>query len=143
MMTVASSRCFQGILPSLRTGITEPVLRITHLSASCEVKMAKYCCICHQCEGVSYPQLAGTPRLARTIRCSGCRRETVLIDISTASRCLGVCRRTIYDWIEKRRISIVHLAGGRLLIYYTSLYLPDKPGPVLAGNRSCAAETVQ
>jgi hypothetical protein len=86
--------------------------------------MKEYCPICHQFEGSQYPVCPERLRPVRTMKRPDCKREVALIDISTACACLGVDPRTLYRWRKAGRISFVLDSGGRVLVYWSSLFQP-------------------
>jgi excisionase family DNA binding protein len=52
-------------------------------------------------------------------------RETV--SIMKACERVGVCRRTIYNWLQAGKLEYVRTAGGAIRIYTDSLYRPAEP----------------
>jgi hypothetical protein len=81
------------------------------------------CAWCHQNndpDGV--PDAPSTHSPARAARCPQCHREIVFINITGAAKVANVCRKTIYQWIEKGWVTTVKNASGRQLICFTSLF---------------------
>ena len=78
---------------------------------------------CHQSnDPISVPGAPSTQNPARAARCPRCHREISLINITVAATVANVCRKTIYQWIEKGWVTTVKNASGRQLICFTSLF---------------------
>lgn len=96
--------------------------------------MKNYCAWCHQADDHTCPELntpqANQPKLA----CQQCHRPMKVIGITEAARLINLSRQTIYVWIEKGRVSVIHLASGRPLVCYSSLFLPEEEARKLNGT---------
>jgi hypothetical protein len=86
-----------------------------------------YCEICHQFEGCQYPLWPSSIPQRRTSRCSACKREVLLVNLSTACECLGMDPKTLWRWRNRGLVTSVRHDGRRPLIYWSSLFNPDTP----------------
>jgi len=79
---------------------------------------------------VETTQSAGTSDAEGTLPAEGTPRASVdrsLISIVKACRLLGVCRRTIYHWLQSGKVEFVRTAGGAVRIYEDTLIRPGHP----------------
>lgn len=87
--------------------------------------MKNYCTRCHQADDYMPPEISNRVRARQTLVCPSCRREVVLVSIPLAAKIVSRSRKTIYDWMEKGRISFELDAANRRLIWYSSLFHPS------------------
>lgn len=50
------------------------------------------------------------------------------ISIKEACQLAGVCRRTIYNWLDAGKLQYVRTAGGAIRIVPSSLFRPGEQG---------------
>lgn len=48
-------------------------------------------------------------------------QQRTLLSIPKACQVLGVCRRTLYNWMQSGKVEYVHLPGGSRRIYADTL----------------------
>lgn len=56
-----------------------------------------------------------------TLFCESCRKECNFLPLYLAAKVLGVCRTTMYYWIERGWVHWLELPSGRRLICAASL----------------------
>jgi hypothetical protein len=108
--------------------------------------MSNVCPSCGHIDGFEYPdikelikrsrleRLKGLNRLKNTglgsladqpaLSCPKCGRPIILLDIATAAAIVQKSRKTICNWVKQVRIKFLQLPDGRVLIFYSSLFLP-------------------
>jgi hypothetical protein len=112
--------------------------------------MNNICPSCGHIDGFEYPdvkelikrsrleRLKGLKKLKSTglgsladqppLKCQKCGRPIILLDIATAAAIVQKSRKTICNWIKQVRIKFLQLPDGRVLIFYSSLFLPPTTG---------------
>jgi hypothetical protein len=108
--------------------------------------MSNICPSCGHIDGFTYPdvmelikqnrlkklkaskKLKGAQREPLTdqpaLTCPKCTRPIILLDIATAAAIVQKSRKTICNWVKQVRIKFLQLPDGRVLIFYSSLFLP-------------------
>jgi predicted DNA-binding transcriptional regulator AlpA len=59
-----------------------------------------------------------------TFTCDVCQRETRFLSLQNSMKSAGVCRSTMYYWMERGWIHWRELPSGRRMICYNSLSRP-------------------
>jgi len=88
---------------------------ITLSSASFNFQRRITCIESQQCSQWS---LGG---IMATFKCDVCQQESRFLSLQNSMRSAGVCRSTIYYWMERRWIHWRELPSGRRMICYNSL----------------------
>ena len=60
--------------------------------------------------------------------CEACKQQTELLTIKEAAHAVGICRRTVHNWIKVGRLHLMEDAGGHTLICKRSLIRPYSKG---------------
>jgi predicted DNA-binding transcriptional regulator AlpA len=75
--------------------------------------------------------------------CETCNSESHFVSITRAGSLLGVCRSTIYYWLERDWIHWCQLPSGRRLLCLSSLRRPgpraERPIDLQSGARTMTA----
>src|SRR5262245_37660431 len=87
--------------------------------------LERTCSWCHQDNKSVHPIRKGKVGQSPAL-CPICHRPILLVSIQQASQLVNRSRKTIYQWIGKRRITAVRGANGRLYICSSSLFWPQE-----------------
>ena len=88
--------------------------------------MKNYCTWCHQTdEFLTSPGKPIAPISLKSPTCPQCHREITLMTFPRACQIVGISRKTMYQWVDKKLVSAVRSASGRLLICFSSLFDPS------------------
>lgn len=88
--------------------------------------MKKYCPWCCQSDDYQGPRLAdGPPENAiQSLLCLCCNRPILLVDVNFAAFITKKSPKTIYEWIKLDKAKTMRLADNRVMICFSSLFLP-------------------
>jgi predicted DNA-binding transcriptional regulator AlpA len=70
-----------------------------------------------------------------TFACESCQKEVRFLSLRNATLTAGVCRSTIYYWMERGWIHWRELPSGRRLICLDSLSRPAKRNVTISASR--------
>ena len=68
--------------------------------------------------------------LGEKIWCSACQNYVKVVRVSSAARIVDVDRRTVYNYIKKKKIFAVKVAGSTLRVCSSCLLRPDDASQV-------------